>query len=54
MEIWVRFSPNVGQYIILKRHLVQLDGYDANKTKKTKWQRTLKQAHRSKTITAIK
>ena len=37
MEIWVRFSPNVGQYTILKRHLVQLDGFDANKAKKTKW-----------------
>ena len=30
-------SPNVGQYTIIKRHLVQLDGFDANKTKKTKW-----------------
>ena len=50
----MRLSPNVGQYTILKRHLVQLDGFDVSKTKKTKWQRTLKQAHRSKTITAIK
>ena len=33
----MRLSPNVGQYTILKRHLVQLDGFDANKTKKTKW-----------------
>ena len=30
-------SLDVGQYTILKRHLVQLDGFDANKTKKTKW-----------------
>ena len=30
-------SPNGGQYTILKRHLVQLDGFDANKTKKAKW-----------------
>ena len=37
MEIWVRLSPKVCQYTILKRHLVQLDGFDANKTKKTKW-----------------
>ena len=37
MEIWVRLSPNVGQYAIVKRHLVQLDGFGANKTKKTKW-----------------
>ena len=33
----MRLSPNVGQYTILKMHLVQLDGFDANKTKKTKW-----------------
>ena len=25
------------KYTILKRHLVQLDGFDANETKKTKW-----------------
>ena len=30
-------SPKVCQYTILKRHLVQLDGFDANETKKTKW-----------------
>ena len=37
MEIWVRLSPKVCQYTILKRHLVQLDGFDVNETKKTKW-----------------
>ena len=37
MEIWVRLSTKVGQYTILQRHLVQLDGFDANKTKKTNW-----------------
>ena len=34
MEIWVRLSPKVCQYTI---HLVQLDGFDVNETKKTKW-----------------
>ena len=37
MEIWVRLSTKVGQYTILQRHLVHLDGFDTNKTKKTKW-----------------
>ena len=37
MEIWVRLSPKVCQYTILKRYLVQLDGLDVNETKKTKW-----------------
>ena len=37
MEIWVRSSPKVYQYTILKRHLVQLDGFDVNETKKTRW-----------------
>ena len=37
MEIWVRLSPKVCQYTILTRHLVQLDGFDVNGTKKTKW-----------------
>ena len=30
-------SPKVCQYTILKINLVQLDGIDANETKKTKW-----------------
>ena len=37
MEIWVRLSPKVCQYTILKRHFVQSDGFDVNETKKTKW-----------------
>ena len=37
MEICVRLSPNVCQYTILKRHLVQLNGLNENETKKTKW-----------------
>ena len=37
MEICVRLSLNVCQYTILKRHLVQLNGLNANETKKTKW-----------------
>ena len=37
MEIWVRLSTKVGQYTILQRHLVQLDGFDANETEKTNW-----------------
>ena len=36
MEIWVRLSPKVCQYTILKRHLVQLDGFDANETKENR------------------
>ena len=37
MEIWIRLSPKVCQYTLLKRHLVRLDGFDVNETKKTKW-----------------
>ena len=37
MAICVRLSPSVRQYTILKRHLVQLNGLNANETKKTKW-----------------
>ena len=33
----MRLSLNVCQYTILKRHLVQLNGLNANETKKTKW-----------------